>query len=85
MLSAYRVIDLTDHGGLLCGQILADLGADVIQVEPPGGSSARPVGPWRQDAPGASRSRLHPQCRQRKLVFGNVLQFGEDLPDLGVG
>ena len=44
MLSPYRVIDLTDEGGLLCGQILADLGADVIQVEPPGGARARDRG-----------------------------------------
>ena len=37
MLSPYRVLDLTDERGLLCGKILADLGADVIQVEPPHG------------------------------------------------
>lgn len=46
MLSPYRVLDLTHEHGLLCGQILADLGADVIQVEPPGGSPARDAGPW---------------------------------------
>ena len=41
MLDAYRVIDLSDERGLLCGAILADLGAEVIRVEPPHGSSAR--------------------------------------------
>ena len=41
LLSPYRVLDLTDQRGLLCGKILADLGADVIQIEPPGGT--RPV------------------------------------------
>ena len=46
MLSPYRVLDLTDEWGLLCGQILADLGADVIAVEPPGGSTARRLGPF---------------------------------------
>ncbi len=46
MLSPYRVLDLTDEWGLLCGQILADLGADVIAVEPPGGSPARRLGPF---------------------------------------
>ncbi len=56
MLSAYRVLDLTNESGLLCGQLLADLGADVIQVEPPGGSSARRVGPWWKDEPGPERS-----------------------------
>ncbi|MGH8008405.1 MAG: CoA transferase, partial [Candidatus Binatia bacterium] len=40
MLSPYRVLDLTTERGLLCGQILGDLGADVLKVEPPGGSPA---------------------------------------------
>lgn len=57
-LAPYRVLDLTDERGLLCGKILADLGADVIQVEPPGGSSARRVGPFYQDDPAPDRS-LH--------------------------
>ena len=56
VLGPARVIDLTDEGGLLCGQILADLGADVIQVEPPGGSSARLEGPWLEGRPGSERS-----------------------------
>ena len=46
MLSPYRVIDLSDERGQLCGQILGDLGADVILVEPPGGSRARLRGPF---------------------------------------
>ncbi|MGH2588012.1 MAG: CaiB/BaiF CoA transferase family protein [Dehalococcoidia bacterium] len=49
MLGPYRVLDLTDERGLLCGQMLADLGADVIVVEPPGGSSARRIGPFWHD------------------------------------
>ncbi len=49
MLSPYRVIDLTDERGVLAGQMLADLGADVIQVEPPGGSTGRGVGPFFAD------------------------------------
>ena len=49
LLSPYRVLDLTDERGLLCGKILADLGADVIQIEPPGGSSARDIGPFYHD------------------------------------
>ena len=50
-LSPYRVLDLTDHRGLLAGRLLAQLGADVIQVEPTGGSSARRVGPFDDTAP----------------------------------
>ena len=56
MLSAYRVLDLTTERGLLCGQILGDLGADVIKIEPPGGSPARCLGPFYQDQPHPDRS-----------------------------
>ncbi|HEY8155493.1 MAG TPA: CoA transferase [Myxococcota bacterium] len=45
MLRGYRVLDFTDERGLLAGQILADLGADVVHIEPPGGSRARARGP----------------------------------------
>jgi crotonobetainyl-CoA:carnitine CoA-transferase CaiB-like acyl-CoA transferase len=44
-LSGYRVLDLTDERGLIAGRMLADLGADVVQVEPPGGSTARHCAP----------------------------------------
>jgi crotonobetainyl-CoA:carnitine CoA-transferase CaiB-like acyl-CoA transferase len=56
MLSPYRVLDLTNERGLLCGQILGDLGADVVKVEPPGGSPARRVGPFCVDEPLPDRS-----------------------------
>ncbi|MGO1501519.1 MAG: CaiB/BaiF CoA transferase family protein [Marinobacter sp.] len=36
-----RVLDLADINGLLAGHLLARIGADVIQVEPPRGHSAR--------------------------------------------
>jgi crotonobetainyl-CoA:carnitine CoA-transferase CaiB-like acyl-CoA transferase len=52
------VLDLTTERGLLCGQILGDLGADVIKVEPPGGSPARRLGPFYQDQPHPDRSLL---------------------------
>jgi benzylsuccinate CoA-transferase BbsE subunit len=56
LLSPYRVLDLTDEHGILCGKILADLGADVIQIEPPGGSSARRLGPFYEDEAHPERS-----------------------------
>lgn len=56
MLSPYRVLDLTRSRGHLCGQILADLGADVVQVEPPGGSPTRRRGPFVDDVPHVDRS-----------------------------
>ena len=42
--------------GLLCGKMLADMGADVVQVEPPSGSDGRRIGPFYKDEPGVERS-----------------------------
>ena len=46
ILSSYRVLDLSDERGQLAGQMLADLGAEVILVEPLGGSRSRDIGPF---------------------------------------
>jgi crotonobetainyl-CoA:carnitine CoA-transferase CaiB-like acyl-CoA transferase len=56
MLTPYRVLDLTTERGLLCGQLLGDMGADVVKVEPPGGSPARTLGPFYNDTPHRDRS-----------------------------
>jgi crotonobetainyl-CoA:carnitine CoA-transferase CaiB-like acyl-CoA transferase len=44
-LDGVRVVDLTVERGELCARLLADLGADVVKVEPPGGSPARQLPP----------------------------------------
>ncbi|HEX4210186.1 MAG TPA: CoA transferase [Candidatus Binataceae bacterium] len=56
MLNSCRVLDLTNERGQLCSQILGDLAADVIQVEPPGGSPVRKLGPFFEDQPTPDRS-----------------------------
>ena len=56
MLSPYRVLDLTNERGHFAGKLLADLGADVIKVEPPGGDPSRKRGPFVDDIPGPDRS-----------------------------
>jgi crotonobetainyl-CoA:carnitine CoA-transferase CaiB-like acyl-CoA transferase len=40
-LAGVRVIDLAEGKAEMCGRHLADLGADVIRVEPPGGAPSR--------------------------------------------
>jgi benzylsuccinate CoA-transferase BbsE subunit len=56
LLEPYRVLDLTDAKGLLCGKILADLGADVIKIERPGGDPARNIGPFYHGIPHPEKS-----------------------------
>lgn len=48
-LGAYRVVELEGATSLPLGRMLADLGADVIKVEPPGGDPSRALPPLIQD------------------------------------
>src|SRR5258708_37864031 len=49
-LSGIRVLDLSQYiPGPYAGLMLADMGADVVKVEPPGGDPARQLGPRDSD------------------------------------
>jgi len=52
-LAGIRVLDLATERAELAGRLLADLGADVLKIEPPAGARARHVAPFdeRPDAP----------------------------------
>src|SRR5580658_1038175 len=45
-LAGLRVVDMADEKAELCGRVLADLGAEVIRVEPPGGAVSRTLPPF---------------------------------------
>jgi len=52
-LRGVRVVELAAAPVAWAGKLLADMGADVILVEPPGGDPARAYPPFADDAPGA--------------------------------
>lgn len=45
-LTGFVVLDLADELGAYASRLLGDLGADVIRIEPPGGSRTRRTGPF---------------------------------------
>ena len=45
-LQGFRALDLTTLSGQLCGRLLADLGMEVIKIEPPGGDPVRKLPPF---------------------------------------
>jgi crotonobetainyl-CoA:carnitine CoA-transferase CaiB-like acyl-CoA transferase len=59
LLSGIRVLEVGDTVAVaFAGKLLADLGADVVIVEPPGGRSLRRRPPYYEDVPGPERSVL---------------------------
>ncbi len=58
-LAGVRVLDLADESAIFTSRVLADLGADVIRVEPPDGGRVRRLAPFLDDAPGMERSLVH--------------------------
>jgi crotonobetainyl-CoA:carnitine CoA-transferase CaiB-like acyl-CoA transferase len=57
-LDGLRVVELAGEHTAAAGKLLADLGADVVVVEPPGGAATRRLGPFAGGAPDPERS-LH--------------------------
>lgn len=55
-LEGLRVVEHVGPLGQLAGKLLADMGADVVTIEPPAGSEARAIGPFVDDEPGPNRS-----------------------------
>ncbi len=55
-LAGVRILDLADGAAAFCSKLLADLGADVVKVEPPGGCPSRQAGPFVNDQKGADSS-----------------------------
>ena len=59
LLAGYRILDLADETGAYCTLTLANLGAEVIKVEPLAGCSSRRLPPFADDQPGPESSLFH--------------------------
>ena len=70
-LAHLRVVDLTDLRGAFAGRLLADLGADVVKVEPPRGDPGRFVPPFAGGvaAPDRSLPFLYRNANKRGAVL----------------
>jgi crotonobetainyl-CoA:carnitine CoA-transferase CaiB-like acyl-CoA transferase len=55
-LAELRVLDLADEKASFCSKLLADMGAEVIKVERPGGDASRWVGPFWNNMPHPEKS-----------------------------
>ncbi len=80
-LSGLRVLELADEKGQFCGKLMADLGADVIKIEPTGGESTRKVGPFLDDIPHRERSLSfwHYNTSKRGITLNLETEDGRDL------
>ena len=68
-LDGVRVVDLTQvMGGPFCTMQLADLGADVIKVEPPGGDLSRSMGGAELEMPGDDNAPFFALNRNKRSI-----------------
>ncbi len=67
-LQGLRILDLTSVlMGPYATQLMADMGADVVKIEPPDGDTVRGIGPMRN--PGMGHIFLHVNRNKRSLVL----------------
>jgi benzylsuccinate CoA-transferase BbsE subunit len=80
-LEGIKVLDLTEGRGLYAGKMLADFGADVIKIEPPGGSPARQIPPFKDDIPGPENSLyfVNFNTNKRGIILNLDSSAGKDI------
>ena len=77
-LDGIRVIALTGERGAYCTKLLADLGADVFDIEPPGGSNERRLPPLMRSDPSVSLHFLHFHRGRKSVVLDRETPEGYD-------
>jgi len=76
-----RVLELADASGVYCGKLLADMGADVIKIEPPGGDPTREIPPFWGDRPDPERGLffLYTNTSKRGVTLDITRPPGQEL------
>ena len=75
LLEGYRALDLADRKGQLCGRFLADLGVDVLKIEPPGSDPVRRLPPFVGET---SLAFAHLNANKRTLELDLQTPEGRD-------
>jgi benzylsuccinate CoA-transferase BbsE subunit len=80
-LHGRRILELADASGAYCGKLFADMGADVLKVERPGGDPSRSVPPFWRDPAGESTSFafLHANTSKRGITLDLERPAGREL------
>ncbi len=80
-LAGRRVLEIADEKGTYCGKLFADVGADVIKIEPPRGDATRHLPPFWQDRPNPERSLffLYTNTNKRSVTLDLESPRGQDL------
>jgi crotonobetainyl-CoA:carnitine CoA-transferase CaiB-like acyl-CoA transferase len=78
LLEGIRVVEIASEAAAFAGKIMADLGAEVILVEPPGGHVTRTYEPFLDDIPGPERSLFfwHYNTSKRSVVIDLTVEAG---------
>lgn len=80
-LDDVRILDLAGETGVYATKLLADLGADVIRIEPPSGDPLREIGPFWHDEKAADRSLtfMHANTNKRSITLDITRAEGKAL------
>jgi crotonobetainyl-CoA:carnitine CoA-transferase CaiB-like acyl-CoA transferase len=80
-LAGLRILELSSERCAWAGKLLADMGADLILIEPPGGDPVRSHPPFADDEPGPERSLgwWHHHTSKRGIRLDLARPAGADL------
>ncbi|MEM9624566.1 MAG: CoA transferase, partial [Pseudomonadota bacterium] len=85
-LAGIRIVDLTDERAIYGAKLLADLGADVVRVEPHTGDPLRQRGPFAESESGSESheqvSLWHAFFASNRRFFGLNTDDGEQVNQL---